>query len=294
MLQQFKVRSTPKEPTGVKYPPRLPRKSKLLFRTKPAFSDLATLCQRHTRKPIRICPVGSVELRRAADHNRSCMLSKGRTVADSIAERLTRPTAYKFKTDCSIIPVGPSTVLEETSLSRAGKPVKKVLLMNLSDQSEHRIALGSLTQSHDSIKLSLASVGVRLGDAAIFNGFDLGRIHCHEKVPIDYGAPRVTGCGHQYQHRFGRSPRVSRVGGWTPSSPQERLQENLELLTTKLLSAPVSETRTEAISGCLEGTYPHLTLVSLVSPSSSPPHTLCDMVQQCPSHLDYTVAFVVS
>ncbi|GJS31806.1 integrase, catalytic region, zinc finger, CCHC-type containing protein [Tanacetum coccineum] len=31
--------------------------------------------------------------------------SKGRTVADSIAERLTRPTAYKFKTDCSIIPV---------------------------------------------------------------------------------------------------------------------------------------------------------------------------------------------
>ncbi|GKA07842.1 hypothetical protein Tco_0687066 [Tanacetum coccineum] len=36
--------------------------------------------------------------------------SKGRTVADSIAERLTRPTAYKFKTDCSIIPVW---VLEE-------------------------------------------------------------------------------------------------------------------------------------------------------------------------------------
>ncbi|GJV19815.1 retrovirus-related pol polyprotein from transposon TNT 1-94 [Tanacetum coccineum] len=30
--------------------------------------------------------------------------SKGRPVADSIAERLTRPTAYKFKTDCSIIP----------------------------------------------------------------------------------------------------------------------------------------------------------------------------------------------
>ncbi|GJR01274.1 retrovirus-related pol polyprotein from transposon TNT 1-94 [Tanacetum coccineum] len=35
----------------------------------------------------------------------SDVLSKGRTVADSIAERLTRPTAYKFKTDCSIIPV---------------------------------------------------------------------------------------------------------------------------------------------------------------------------------------------
>ncbi|GJS61058.1 hypothetical protein Tco_0655842 [Tanacetum coccineum] len=31
--------------------------------------------------------------------------SKGRTVADSIAARLTRLTAYKFKTDCSIIPV---------------------------------------------------------------------------------------------------------------------------------------------------------------------------------------------
>ncbi|GKA95406.1 retrovirus-related pol polyprotein from transposon TNT 1-94 [Tanacetum coccineum] len=31
--------------------------------------------------------------------------SKGRTVADSIAARLTRPTAYKFKTDCIIAPV---------------------------------------------------------------------------------------------------------------------------------------------------------------------------------------------
>ncbi|GJS74515.1 hypothetical protein Tco_0707356 [Tanacetum coccineum] len=31
--------------------------------------------------------------------------SKGRTVADSFAARLTRLTAYKFKTDCSIIPV---------------------------------------------------------------------------------------------------------------------------------------------------------------------------------------------
>ncbi|GKD21998.1 hypothetical protein Tco_1223701, partial [Tanacetum coccineum] len=31
--------------------------------------------------------------------------SKERTVADSIAARLTRPTAYKFKTDCNIIPV---------------------------------------------------------------------------------------------------------------------------------------------------------------------------------------------
>ncbi|GKD56050.1 hypothetical protein Tco_1289437 [Tanacetum coccineum] len=31
--------------------------------------------------------------------------SKGRTIADSINAGLTRPTAYKFKTDCSIIPV---------------------------------------------------------------------------------------------------------------------------------------------------------------------------------------------
>ncbi|GKC14597.1 retrovirus-related pol polyprotein from transposon TNT 1-94 [Tanacetum coccineum] len=31
--------------------------------------------------------------------------SKGRIVVDSIAERLTPPTVYKFKTDCSIIPV---------------------------------------------------------------------------------------------------------------------------------------------------------------------------------------------
>ncbi|GJU28719.1 hypothetical protein Tco_1167340 [Tanacetum coccineum] len=31
--------------------------------------------------------------------------SKGRTVADSIAARFTRPTVDKFKTDCSIIPV---------------------------------------------------------------------------------------------------------------------------------------------------------------------------------------------
>ncbi|GJS84277.1 hypothetical protein Tco_0750818 [Tanacetum coccineum] len=32
-------------------------------------------------------------------------LSNGHTVADSIGERLKRPTAYQFKTDCSIIPV---------------------------------------------------------------------------------------------------------------------------------------------------------------------------------------------
>ncbi|GKA44557.1 hypothetical protein Tco_0737281 [Tanacetum coccineum] len=42
--------------------------------------------------------------------------SKGRTVADSIAERLTRPTAYKFKTDCSIIPVWGSFKGEEKGI----------------------------------------------------------------------------------------------------------------------------------------------------------------------------------
>ncbi|GJV97263.1 hypothetical protein Tco_1548840 [Tanacetum coccineum] len=42
--------------------------------------------------------------------------SKGRTVADSIAERLTRPTAYKVKTDCSIIPVWVSKVCFNCSL----------------------------------------------------------------------------------------------------------------------------------------------------------------------------------
>ncbi|GJT00740.1 retrovirus-related pol polyprotein from transposon TNT 1-94 [Tanacetum coccineum] len=40
-------------------------------------------------------------------------MSKGRTVADSIAERLTRPTAYKFKTDCSIIPVWDTSGIEK-------------------------------------------------------------------------------------------------------------------------------------------------------------------------------------
>ncbi|GJV95076.1 reverse transcriptase domain-containing protein [Tanacetum coccineum] len=44
--------------------------------------------------------------------------SKGRTVADSIAERLTRPTAYKFKTDCSIIPVWGEIVRDPTSKYR--------------------------------------------------------------------------------------------------------------------------------------------------------------------------------
>ncbi|GJZ05775.1 hypothetical protein Tco_0539568 [Tanacetum coccineum] len=91
-------------------------------------------------------------------------LSKGRTVADSIAERLTRPTAYKFKTDCSIIPVWCVSIrtsgleigetlgnlilrlLEETVV-RDGKPVKKVLLMNLSVTVQYSYVIIDLTES---------------------------------------------------------------------------------------------------------------------------------------------------
>ncbi|GJS28454.1 retrovirus-related pol polyprotein from transposon TNT 1-94 [Tanacetum coccineum] len=41
--------------------------------------------------------------------------SKGCTVADSIDARLTRPTAYNFKTDCSIIPVWDPTHFDHRS-----------------------------------------------------------------------------------------------------------------------------------------------------------------------------------
>ncbi|GJW08194.1 hypothetical protein Tco_1570617 [Tanacetum coccineum] len=66
--------------------------------------------------------------------------SKGRTVADSIAERLTRPTAYKFKTDCSIIPVWFSTVLDKYSFDvlnthsawvKASKEIAGLMLMTM-------------------------------------------------------------------------------------------------------------------------------------------------------------------
>ncbi|GJX73787.1 integrase, catalytic region, zinc finger, CCHC-type containing protein [Tanacetum coccineum] len=42
-------------------------------------------------------------------HTSSKSRSNGHTIADSIGERLKRPTAYKFKTDCSIIPVWKAT-----------------------------------------------------------------------------------------------------------------------------------------------------------------------------------------
>ncbi|GJT18211.1 hypothetical protein Tco_0876917 [Tanacetum coccineum] len=65
-----------------------------------------------TDMPIELPPSASsspqITMVSRASYHRKCLCyrrSKGRTVADSIAERLTRPTAYKFKTDCSIIPV---------------------------------------------------------------------------------------------------------------------------------------------------------------------------------------------
>ncbi|GKB36608.1 reverse transcriptase domain-containing protein [Tanacetum coccineum] len=70
--------------------------------------------------------------------------SKGRTVADSIAERLTRPTAYKFKTDCSIIPVwrtasirkSDTSVLEDLK-ALSWKTCQEGSLLNLSDHSKY-------------------------------------------------------------------------------------------------------------------------------------------------------------
>ncbi|GKA84577.1 hypothetical protein Tco_0806172 [Tanacetum coccineum] len=56
--------------------------------------------------------------------------SKGHTVADSIAERLTRPTAYKFKTDCSIIPVWVSYEMLMPGL-RTAPPLVKWISINV-------------------------------------------------------------------------------------------------------------------------------------------------------------------
>ncbi|GJR23173.1 hypothetical protein Tco_0971700 [Tanacetum coccineum] len=84
--------------------------------------------------------------------------SKGRTVADSIAERLTRPTAYKFKTDCSIIPVwrtasirkSDTSVLEDLK-ALSWKTCQEGSLLNLSDHrstnEDHRHP--SSSEDHD-------------------------------------------------------------------------------------------------------------------------------------------------
>ncbi|GKB00532.1 hypothetical protein Tco_0828525 [Tanacetum coccineum] len=58
------------------------------------------------QKKVNKCKLQSAEVDMLRGWERLCwQWSQGRTVADSIAERLTRPNAYKVKTDCSIIPV---------------------------------------------------------------------------------------------------------------------------------------------------------------------------------------------
>ncbi|GJS24412.1 hypothetical protein Tco_0453044 [Tanacetum coccineum] len=132
----------------------------LSTRTKPATESRKPMPKEHTRNivslPVQVVNanslvttrkvVGSVKASGENPLDDILTLSKGVLWSDSIAERLTRPTAYKFKTDCSIIPVWKVILwnaeercvpqgIRGTSLSRAGKPVKKVLLMNLSDQA---------------------------------------------------------------------------------------------------------------------------------------------------------------
>ncbi|GKA75092.1 hypothetical protein Tco_0781470, partial [Tanacetum coccineum] len=64
--------------------------------------------------------------------------SKGRTVADSIAARLTRPTVYKFKTDCSIIPVWKKDT--STKLSRFNRyDSRRLKIQRRQSQSERKI-----------------------------------------------------------------------------------------------------------------------------------------------------------
>ncbi|GJZ85215.1 integrase, catalytic region, zinc finger, CCHC-type containing protein [Tanacetum coccineum] len=70
-------------------------------------------------------------------------LSKGRTVADSIAETLTRPTAYKVKTDCSIIPVW----LWQVKVNRRyNGHSEKVKLKQIKDQDQ---VITSSSEDHD-------------------------------------------------------------------------------------------------------------------------------------------------
>ncbi|GKA05753.1 hypothetical protein Tco_0684873, partial [Tanacetum coccineum] len=69
--------------------------------------------------------------------------SKGVLWSDSIAERLTRPTAYKFKTDCSIIPVWCSihTVIIDPHGIRE---IKKVYIQSFRTISENQCLLQML------------------------------------------------------------------------------------------------------------------------------------------------------
>ncbi|GJR67851.1 retrovirus-related pol polyprotein from transposon TNT 1-94 [Tanacetum coccineum] len=66
--------------------------------------------------------------------------SKGRTVADSIAERLTRPPAYKFKTDCSIIPVWTHAHIHTT----VSEVIKKAYIQSFRTISENQCLLQML------------------------------------------------------------------------------------------------------------------------------------------------------
>ncbi|GJU71307.1 retrovirus-related pol polyprotein from transposon TNT 1-94 [Tanacetum coccineum] len=76
--------------------------------------------------------------------------SIGRTVADSIAERLTRPTAYKFKTDCSIIPVWRMTTQSFRCktcahiLTHISEEIKKVYIQSFRTISENQCLLQML------------------------------------------------------------------------------------------------------------------------------------------------------
>ncbi|GJY13363.1 hypothetical protein Tco_0382672 [Tanacetum coccineum] len=63
----------------------------------------STSCERDLVTTRKV--VGSVKASGENPLDDILTLSKGVLWSDSIAERLTRPTAYKFKTDCSIIPV---------------------------------------------------------------------------------------------------------------------------------------------------------------------------------------------
>ncbi|GJT88323.1 hypothetical protein Tco_1070040 [Tanacetum coccineum] len=71
----------------------------------------------HWQELNKCTPETLKELQDESSPSNQCFhMSKGRTVADSIAERLTRPTAYKFKTDCSIIPVWGLIIQDEGSI----------------------------------------------------------------------------------------------------------------------------------------------------------------------------------
>ncbi|GJU23046.1 hypothetical protein Tco_1156388 [Tanacetum coccineum] len=112
-------RPTQKPPGQQNKKPNVP--VNLSTRTKPATESRNPMPKSHTWNH-RILPSKSVNARRATDHNRRLnvvdhnqfvirsLKLKGRTVADSITERLTRPNAYKVKTDCSIIHSPPGVI----------------------------------------------------------------------------------------------------------------------------------------------------------------------------------------